>query len=293
MAGSNKNLVKDKRGIGILKNKSFITRAITSVIIFAFTVLAFVLGYTIMLCILGVLSLIGLWEFYRAQDILWKPFAICGFVADIFYYVLIRFYGNEYSALYLIFLLAMFVIAEMLIFILNYPKYSLQDVYMSFFGVFYVGVTLSFLYITRVHDWGAYLVWLAIWSSWGSDVFAYLGGMLFGKHRAFPDISPKKTYEGCLSGVIGAGILGFIWALIVQNIVPVTDNELIIFPIACMVGSVIGMVGDLFASAIKRSVGIKDYSNLFPGHGGVLDRFDSVIAVSPVIYVVTLLIRIW
>lgn len=292
MARLDKNSVKE-RGRKLLKNKSFITRFITSVIIFALLVLAFSLGYTIMLCVLGVLSLIGLWEFYKAQGLLWKPFAICGFIADIFYYVLVRFYGNENSALYLIFLLAIFVLAEIAIFILNYPKFPLHDLYTSFFGVFYVGVTLSFLYITRVHDWGAYLVWLAILSSWGCDVFAYLGGMLFGKHRAFPEISPKKTVEGCLSGIVGAGILGLIWAFIVRGIVPVTEHEVVIFPVICMFGAVIGMAGDLFASAIKRSVGIKDYSHLFPGHGGVLDRFDSVIAVSPIIYVVTLLIRIW
>ena len=117
--------------------------------------------------------------------------------------------------------------------------------------------------------------------------------MLFGKHRIFPAISPKKTLEGCAGGVFGAGLLGFLYALCVKEYILDLNSELIIFPIVCMIGAVIGMFGDLFASAIKRNVGIKDYSNLLPGHGGVMDRFDSVILVSPVIYVITILIRLW
>ena len=93
--------------------------------------------------------------------------------------------------------------------------------------------------------------------------------------------------------MIGSGILGLIYALCVQGYILDLNSEAIIFPIVCMAGAVIGMFGDLFASAIKRQVGIKDYSGIFPGHGGVLDRFDSVILVSPVIFVITILIRLW
>lgn len=283
----------ENRGFGLFKKKSFRTRAITAAILTVLLIAILAIGYDVMLIVLGIISLIGIWEVYRALDLLYKPFAIVGFISNILYYILIRFYDGEYTALYLTFLLACYVAVDILIYVLKYPKYSLNEMFSSIFTVLYVGVLLSFLYITRVHAWGAYLVWLAIGASWGCDVFAYLGGMLFGKRKAFPQISPKKTIEGCISGIIGAGILSFIYALIVSGIVEDTKHEIIIFPLVCMLGAVFGMLGDLFASAIKRQVGIKDYSNLLPGHGGIMDRFDSVILVAPVIYLATIIMRLW
>ena len=283
----------ESRVSNLLHNKSFWTRLVTGVVLLALLALIFILGYTIMLCVLGVLSLIGMWELFRALNLLWKPFAITAFIANIGYYVLVRFFDGEYMALYMVFLFSIFAIADIMIFIIKYPKYTLNQLFASYFSVFYVGVSLSFLYITRVHPWGAYLVWLAVFSSWGCDIFAYLTGMLIGKHRIFPLISPKKTIEGCAGGVIGSGVLGLIYALCVQGYILDLNSEALIFPIVCMAGAVIGMFGDLFSSAIKRKVNIKDYSSVFPGHGGVLDRFDSVILVSPVIFVITILIRLW
>ena len=284
--------MNESRVSKLIHNKTFWQRVITGVILLAVLALIFILGYTVMLCVLGVLSLVGIWEFMKVHDLLWKPFAITAFLADIGYYIMIRFYDWPYMTLYMVFLFAIFAIADIIIFVLNYQKYTLNQLFASFFSVFYIGVSLSFLYLTRVHPWGAYLVWLAVFSSWGCDIFAYLSGMLFGKHRIFPTISPKKTLEGCAGGIVGSGLLGFLYALCVKGFILDLDSEMIIFPIVCMVGAVIGMFGDLFASAIKRNVGIKDYSNLFPGHGGVLDRFDSVILVSPVIYVITIIIRL-
>ena len=276
----------------LFRDRSFRTRLITGVVLAALLVVTFVLGYTVMLCVVGVLSLAGIWEFLRAQKILGTAFAYTAFIADIIYYILIRFYNYEYIALYMVFLFSLFAIADIIIYVLKYTQYTLYELFASYFSVFYIGVSLSFLYLTRVHPWGAYLVWLAIFSSWGCDIFAYLTGMLIGKHKAFPLISPKKTYEGCVGGIIGAALLAFIYALCVRRYVLDLNNEILIFPIICLAGAIIGMFGDLFASAVKRQFGIKDYSQIFPGHGGVLDRFDSVILVSPVIYAITILIRL-
>ena len=284
--------MEEKRGLSILKKPSFRKRAITGIVICAVLALIFILGYTIMLCVLGIISLMGLWELFRARNLLWKPFAITAFIADIIYFVLIRFYDRPYMSLYMVFLFAVFAIADIIIYIFHYSEYDMNDLFLSYFAVFYIGVCLSFLYLTRVHPWGAYLVWLSIFSSWGCDVCAYLVGMIFGKTKVFPEISPKKTREGCIGGVIGAGILSFIYALCVQGYILDLRGETFIFPIICMAGAFIGMIGDLFASAIKRKAGIKDYSNLLPGHGGILDRFDSVILVSPVIYVITIVLRL-
>jgi len=285
--------MEEKRGLtNLLHSRSFWTRAVTGISVCAVLALIFILGYTVMLCVLGILSLMGLWELFKAQGLLWKPFAITAIIVDVLYYILIRFFDRPYISLYMVFLFALFAITNIIIYVITYATSDLHDVFASFFGVFYVGVSLSFLYITRVHPWGAYLVWLAIISSWGCDVCAYLVGMLIGKHRIFPQISPKKTIEGCIGGIIGSGILAFVYAICVKGYILDLKNEMIIFPIVCMAGAVIGMFGDLFASAIKRKVGIKDYSSLLPGHGGILDRFDSVILVSPIIFVVTILIRL-
>lgn len=284
---------EDKRGFDLFRKKSFWTRTITGIIFIGVIAVIFILGYTTMLVVLGIISLMGIWELLRATKILYTPFAVTAFIADILFYVLIGFYDREYVTLYMVFLFAIFAIADIIIYILNYPKYSLTELFGSYFSVFYIGVTLSFLYITRVHAWGAYLVWLAVASSWGADVFAYLGGMLIGTHRVFPTISPKKTREGCICGILGAGLLGFLYALCVHWVLTDFSLELLIFPVVCMLGAVISLFGDLFASAIKRTVGIKDYSNILPGHGGILDRFDSIILVSPVIYAITILIRFW
>ena len=285
--------MQDNREESLIRSISFWRRTITGITLAAVLVLAFVLGYTVMLVVIGCLSLIGLWEFYKAKNLLWEPFAVIGFIADIFYYCVIRFFAEEYTTLYMVFLFAITLAAMICTYVLKYPKYELNQLFSAYFGIFYIGVMLSFLYLTRVHAWGAYLVWLAIIASWGSDTCAYLGGMLIGKHQAFPRLSPKKTIEGCICGVIGAGIIAFIYAYIVSDYILDIEHEMIIFPVVCMLGAAIGMGGDLFASAIKRSCGIKDYSNLLPGHGGVLDRFDSVILVAPIIYAITILIRYW
>ena len=285
--------MKEGRIANLIHKKSFRTRLITGIILVAILVLTFVIGYTFMLCVVGILSLMGMWEYFNAQQLLWKPFVYVSFIVDILYFVMIRFYASPYIALYMVFLFALYAIADIIIFILKYPAYTLQEMFASFFSVFYIGVTLSFLYLTRVSPWGAYFVWLAIIASWGCDIFAYLGGMLIGSHHVFKLISPKKTREGCICGVIGSGLVAFIYALCVKKYILDFNTELLVFPIVCMLASFIGMIGDLFASAIKRAADIKDYSHLLPGHGGILDRFDSVILVSPVIYLITILIRMF
>ena len=124
-------------------------------------------------------------------------------------------------------------------------------------------------------------MWLIFLCSWGCDTCAYCVGMLIGKHKMAPVLSPKKSVEGAVGGVAGAVLLGVIYAAATKG--PMAEYALI-----CGVGALISMVGDLAASAIKRNMGIKDYGKLIPGHGGILDRFDSVIFTAPVIYYLTL-----
>ena len=143
----------------------------------------------------------------------------------------------------------------------------------AMFGILYVGVMLSFIFQTRCLEGGALHVWLIFFASWGCDTCAYCVGKLIGKHKMTPVLSPKKSVEGAIGGVVGAALLGGIYAA-------ATNGEIWEYAL----GGLISMVGDLAASAIKRNQGIKDYGTLIPGHGGILDRFDSVIFTAPIIY---------
>ena len=127
--------------------------------------------------------------------------------------------------------------------------------------------------------------------SWGADSGAYFGGTFFGKHKLAPIISPKKTIEGAAFGVLGSVVVTVIVCLIYKNALSVGINWAVV-TLCAIVFSVVGMIGDLFASLIKRSCGIKDYGNLMPGHGGVLDRFDSVLLISPLFYIILRILKI-
>ena len=155
----------------------------------------------------------------------------------------------------------------------------------AIFGTIYVAVMLSFVYLVRMGNNGAYNVWLIFLCSWGSDTCAYVFGVAFGKHKMAPVLSSKKSIEGAVGGILGAAVLGFIYATVFQNNIEMRYlDPRIAYPIVCAAGSLIAMTGDLAASAIKRNHDIKDYGTLIPGHGGIMDRFDSVIFVAPIVW---------
>ena len=181
----------------------------------------------------------------------------------------------------------------MFVYVFRFPKYQASQVLSSFFSFFYGPVCLSFIYLTSDLGRelsspraviGRYLVWLILISSWGCDTCAYCVGMLFGKHKMSPVLSPKKSVEGAIGGVLGAALLGALYGYVVKDRIWEDGKVTLFFALICGVGALLSMVGDLAASAIKRNAGLKDYGKLIPGHGGVMDRFDSVIFTAPVIY---------
>lgn len=127
---------------------------------------------------------------------------------------------------------------------------------------------------------GQFIVLLPLLAAWGADTCALFSGILFGKHKLAPVVSPKKTVEGAVGGVIGGAVLVMIAVLVLNATI---DLKMPIWAAAVLggVGAVMGEIGDLSFSVIKRQTGIKDYGHIFPGHGGVLDRFDSVLFVAP------------
>lgn len=198
---------------------------------------------------------------------------LVGYLGAVLYYIAMKADFGNYGTMAII--ISMILI--LFVYVFGYPKYHAEQVMAAFFGVVYVAVMLSFIYLTRSLPDGKFLVWLIFLCSWGCDTCAYCVGMLIGKHKMAPVLSPKKSIEGAVGGVAGAALLGVIYAA-------ATQGKMAEYALICAVGALISMVGDLAASAIKRNQNIKDYGKLIPGHGGILDRFDSVIITAPVIY---------
>ena len=132
-------------------------------------------------------------------------------------------------------------------------------------------------------------MWLVFICAWGCDTCAYCVGMMIGKHKMAPVLSPKKSVEGGIGGIVGAALIGALYALAI-NRWSNAGASILEFAIIGAVGGAISQIGDLAASAIKRNYNIKDYGKLIPGHGGILDRFDSVIFTAPIIYYLAVLL---
>lgn len=156
---------------------------------------------------------------------------------------------------------------------------SLRDGAMTLFGVLYLGLTLGTLSMTRLLPLGEWLIFFLLLVTWASDTGAYLVGTLCGRHRLAPTISPKKTVEGLVGGLIAAIIAGYAarwWFL--------PDLSGLDCLILATLLTISGLWGDLTESAMKRSVGMKDSGGILPGHGGMLDRLDSLLFTAPVFY---------
>ena len=251
----------------------FKTRLLSGIVLVLLALLFIIHGGYLLLTVLGIISLIGLFELYRVFGIEKSAPGIVGYVAAIVYYLNLVF---DFIPDSMMFVMALLIVC-MCVFVFGYPKFHANQIIAAFFGVFYVAVMLSCIYETRSLEGGKYLVWLIFLCSWGCDTCAYCVGMLIGKHKMAPVLSPKKSIEGAVGGVVGAALLGVIYAA-------ATQGKMAEYALICAVGALISMVGDLAASAIKRNQNIKDYGKLIPGHGGILDRFDSVIITAPVIY---------
>ncbi|MCC8066001.1 MAG: phosphatidate cytidylyltransferase [Clostridiales bacterium] len=261
----------------------FRTRLISGIILVIAALVLILTGGPVLAAALFVISLIGMHELYRAlkiEDSGMSPLAMIGYLGCVIYYLLVFLNQTAYTMTVVLAVL----ILLMAVYVFSYPRFHTEQVTGVFFGFIYVAVMLSCIYGLRSMENGMFLVWLIFLASWGSDTCAYCVGMLIGKHKMTPKLSPKKTVEGAIGGVAGAAILGAIYACAISGHFDSGVNHAVSFALICAIGALISMVGDLAASAIKRDHEIKDYGKLIPGHGGILDRFDSVIFVAPVIY---------
>lgn len=257
----------------------FKTRLLSGIVLMALALIFLIAGGNLLFAATAFLSFRGMMEFMRMADVHKTPLAVFGYGAVAALYLLL-FAGNMDKILAVI---VIYLISIMTVYVVTFPKFHVEQIFFPWFGFFYAGLLISYIYQVRELPGGAFSVWLIFIAAWGSDSFAYCAGMLFGKHKAFPVLSPKKTWEGCIGGVIGAALVSVVYCLITNTYFH-QNFSMIQFAIVCAFGAVISQIGDLAASAMKRNKEIKDYGKLIPGHGGVLDRFDSIIFVAPIVF---------
>lgn len=264
----------------------FRTRLLSGVIILAVAITIIVLGGNVLFVSLFLISLIGMMELYRIESVHKSFLGILGYLAGAAYYLLIYFHLMQYEMMLFIFFLMLIMFA----YVFWFPKYSTEQIAVTFLGLFYVSIMLSYIYQVRMLGKGELIVWMIFIGAWGSDTCAYAVGVLIGKHKIAPKLSPKKSLEGCIGGIIGAAALGAIFAAVFHIKIFGVEHPPIMFAIIGAASSVISQIGDLAASAIKRNHDIKDYGTLIPGHGGILDRFDSIIFTAPIVYYLAILL---
>lgn len=260
-----------------------IKRILSGIILFPIFALILIFGNKYLVDVfISIVAIMSLHEFYKAFKGKAYPIQWTGYVTAILI-SFIHLIPSEYvlpviTLLILINILVLFVQS-----IVTNMKRNIIDIAVSLFGICYIVFFLMFAPLIRDNlDNGKILIWYVFFASWGTDIFAYFIGKHFGKHK-FTQISPNKSIEGCVAGVFGSIFISLIATLIFNSIFGTNINYLYIFGISIFL-SIISQIGDLAASSIKRFCEIKDYSNLIPGHGGILDRIDSVIFILPFAY---------
>ena len=266
----------------------FKTRLISGIvlIILAFAVLFFggyVTGIAIML-----LSIVGVYELCRVYDIEKHSPAVLAYVWTVLYYAALML-GRQFLmgisiSRFSLPLMITYLLVILAVYVIKFPTYHDREIMAAFMSFFYVNVMLSYIVKIRDMENGGYFVVLCFICSWGNDTLAYCVGVLFGKHKMSPKLSPKKSIEGLIGGIVGAGLLGLLYSFLLKSKLPATSYLPLRMFVICALGAIPAVIGDLAASAIKRNNDIKDYGKLIPGHGGVLDRFDSMIFTAPMIY---------
>ena len=227
---------------------------------------------------ISILILLILFEVYRAFHYGWT-FAILGCIGSFIVVGALSVGSIDFFMGALV----LYVIVLVLFSVLGYKRLRFSDIAIMFFATIYISCFLKYVSQVRDLDNGLYYVFLIFICAWADDTGAYFIGKLLGKHKLAPGISPKKTVEGSVGGVVFALLGCMILGLVAQFGFHMQVNY-IALAIVGLIGPCLGQLGDLAASLMKRECGVKDFGHIMPGHGGLLDRFDSVILIAPFVY---------
>lgn len=261
------------------KERTFLVRLCSGAVYVALNVAALVLGTVPTACVMALTAGVCCWEFFRLMRTDAKTpnqFLGIAFAVAMPFVALV-------NIVYIVPLVVLMVMLLGLWYVVN-QRARITDVAITVFGAIYTGMTLSTIVAIRGSEHldavGATVLCVGIMMSvWGNDSFAYLVGSKFGKHKMVPKISPKKSWEGLFGGIAGSVL---IWCAMM--LVPPTGVTWHVALVGGLVCGVAGVIGDLVESRIKRGAGVKDSGNLIPGHGGLLDRSDSMLFVSVAAY---------
>ena len=268
------------------KSKNFIARYLTILIGAPLVILLFIYANQLIINIfVSIVSIITLREYYecfkrtgKAKPTQWVGYLNCILIT------ILQFVDKEKLYATMLIVLAMSMLILFIEQIITGGKKTIVDIMVTIFGIAYVPFLLVFFTLLRAKQpMGLIYIAYIFTSAWGSDTFAYLIGKKFGKHKLTP-ISPKKTVEGAIGGTVGALLFSLVYTVVMNNFMHLSINYLHI-TIVTSVLAIIGEIGDLAASGIKRYCGIKDFSDLLPGHGGMLDRIDSLLLITPFAYI--------
>ncbi|WP_034843810.1 phosphatidate cytidylyltransferase [Thermoclostridium stercorarium] len=273
-----------------------ISGTIAAIILFVIMQLPpFMLGVAVF-----IVSSIALYEFYqcvRREN--YNPIRTIGFFTSTVYflYLIGSAYIDEISGTFLndlyrtffrqdiIYLFIYIVIVCLLLqLVFRHRRFNLKDVAVTLLGIAYIPFLISFIFLVRLMENGYELSWLVIIATFSTDIFAYFTGKFFGKRKLVPDISPNKTVAGGIGGIAGSIVCTTLFGILYMNTFSALIIEIYHYMILGVLCGIIAQLGDWAASAIKRNVGIKDFGHIMPGHGGLLDRIDSLLFVAPAVY---------
>ena len=236
---------------------------------------------------LAIVAVIALHEYFNAFS-KYKPIKWIGYLSAISI-SLIHIIPEDMLLKTIALAIPVIVIVLFMQLVIKNMKISIIDIAITLFGICYIVLFILFIPLMAGEENGKIYIWYIFIISWGTDIFAYLVGKRFGKHK-FSKISPNKSIEGCVAGIVGAVVLALIYTFFVNKFASVHVISYVAITIVAIILSIVGQFGDFSASSIKRFVGIKDFSNLIPGHGGILDRIDSLIFIAPFAYILLMFI---
>ena len=273
-----------------------VKRIITSVVALAVFVGILFLPPICFTVALAAVILFMLYECYSATkaDVGMKTI---GFISAVILMLSIYFckaiewdtFAWETASIGIIFIIALHMITV----VAKHGKRNYKDILSNGFLTMYIVISMGCVWLTK-ETFDTATMLLTFICAWSCDTFAYFTGRFFGKHKLIPHVSPNKTVEGSVGGVVGAMVICIVYLLIVKNVFDTNmlqwSNVVVDGAVYGLVGGALSQLGDLIASAIKRDTGIKDFGWIFPGHGGFMDRFDSVMFIAPIMYILPMVI---
>jgi len=231
-----------------------------------------------------VISLVGLRELYIAISKEHKNIHGVGYLFTVGYFAVAYLFGFGYL---LLITLTIFVIVAQTFMVAFFKKLTLSEIVSTVYGFLYIPFLLAFIVLVREHEQGLLFVWLIFTAAFACDTFAYIVGCSIGRHKLKNSPSPAKSVEGLVGGAAGAALVGWLFGFFVTRFTYMAGAEFVLQAVVVsVIGALFCSVGDMAASAVKRNTGIKDFGNIFPGHGGVIDRVDGILFVAPVVFIV-------